>query len=58
MMMECQNCFPPETRHSIKWIRGDKESYYEIRCCKCKRTGLVASYIIEELKRNVATEKE
>ena len=52
MMIECLDCFPEKnmTRHRVKYQAGEKESYYQIRCSRCGKERMVASYRMSELK--------
>jgi hypothetical protein len=51
MMLKCSECFDRDpTRHSVKYLRGDKESYYEIKCCRCKKKSTVESHCLNDLK--------
>lgn len=56
-MIQCPSCYPDRemTRHRVKYLTGEKESYYQLRCSRCGWERTIASYRMEDLKR---TEKE
>jgi len=52
MKIKCPYCFEV-TRHRIKYLPGEKESCYKVRCGKCGEERLMARYEIEDIKKQV-----
>jgi hypothetical protein len=55
MWRECNNCHD-KTNHRIKYLGGEKESYYESKCGKCGYISYVQSYVIADEKIRIKQE--
>lgn len=41
--------------HKVTFLKGEKESYYELKCCECGATRKLFKHEYEELKQeNIA----